>query len=187
MNMKPENVLSGQVILEKEIKHRKVVIRYPVWEDLYMFKQFRNALHVEQVMCSHQEMDLPKSCDHLCQILKKLETEKERRLFVFLDDELVGEGNATKNYTGLWITIGIMLSQNARGLGLGRLVMELLEEEAGKLGSNRLSLTVWEENSVAVELYRKIGYREVGKLPEWEPLPQGGRTGLIYMVKEILD
>ncbi|MFP4382471.1 MAG: GNAT family N-acetyltransferase [Spirochaetia bacterium] len=185
--MKSENVLSGQIILEKAIRERLVVIRYPVWEDLYSFMRFRNELHEEQVMCSHQEMDLPKSCDHLCQILKKLETEKERRLFIFLDDQLVGEANATKNYTGLWITIGIMLSRKARGLGLGRLVMNLLEEEARKLGSTRLSLTVWEENTVAVELYRKIGYREVGKLPEWEPLPRGGRTGLIYMVKEILD
>ncbi|GMV95667.1 MAG: hypothetical protein AMXMBFR83_00390 [Phycisphaerae bacterium] len=49
-----------------------------------------------------------------------------------------------------------------RGAGLGRLLMELVLEEAFARGAYRVSLMVFPENEAACRCYRSVGFREVG-------------------------
>jgi RimJ/RimL family protein N-acetyltransferase len=54
----------------------------------------------------------------------------------------------------------IDLAPSARGRGLGREAMQLLEERARELGARTVELNVFGGNEVARGLYRSLGYAE---------------------------
>lgn len=176
---------AGEIVFQEERKGKQVVIRYPLWQDLHGFMALRNKLDDEQVMASHQHLELPRACDLLGEILKRLVLDQQRMLFVFIDGKLVGEASATRNYNPDYAVVGLALAPEARGLGLGRLLMQLLEDECRKLGREKAYLTVWGENTVAVDLYRKLGWQDVGCFPDWEEMPDGSRSDLLHMIKDL--
>ncbi|MFC4586039.1 GNAT family N-acetyltransferase [Sphaerisporangium corydalis] len=59
----------------------------------------------------------------------------------------------------------IMAHPSARGLGLGRLVVGALVENARAAGIETLTLGVRGNNHGAIELYEELGFREWGRLP----------------------
>lgn len=58
--------------------------------------------------------------------------------------------------------LGIAVADRYQNMGLGRLLMELLFEEARAQGKAGLQLTVYKENPRAIHLYEAIGFRIVG-------------------------
>ena len=67
--------------------------------------------------------------------------------------------------------------------------MSILEQEARKLGLQRIFLVVWGLNEAAYRLYLKVGYREVGRITKWfEKEDEAGNVVLsdrVDMIKEI--
>ncbi|MFC4009684.1 GNAT family N-acetyltransferase [Nonomuraea purpurea] len=59
----------------------------------------------------------------------------------------------------------IMAHPEARGLGLGRLVVTALIDSARAAGIEMLTLGVRGNNHGAIELYESLGFREWGRLP----------------------
>ncbi len=55
-------------------------------------------------------------------------------------------------------SLGIAIHPSARGIGLGRALMLYLHTEARRRGAPRIRLKVYPENTVAVDLYRSLGY-----------------------------
>ncbi|WML39700.1 GNAT family N-acetyltransferase [Neobacillus sp. OS1-2] len=58
--------------------------------------------------------------------------------------------------------LGIAVMKNARGKGIGKLLMEKLIETASSDGFSSLSLSVDPKNSQAVQLYKKLGFEQCG-------------------------
>lgn len=56
---------------------------------------------------------------------------------------------------------GVALKPEYRGQGVGTQLMKLAEQQARIRKFKSLSLVVFEANSAAVELYKKLGYREI--------------------------
>jgi RimJ/RimL family protein N-acetyltransferase len=93
---------------------------------------------------------------------------------IYLDGQLVGEMGYQKDPRHLYkkepgtawigITIG---EESARGKGLGPLAMKHLEEEIRKAGYKRIELGVFEFNTPAQKLYQKMGYAEIGRIPNF--------------------
>ncbi|WP_448535496.1 GNAT family N-acetyltransferase [Pseudothermotoga sp.] len=52
---------------------------------------------------------------------------------------------------------------NFRGIGIGKLLMEKAQGDAMKIGSKRLILETEESNTIALSLYRKLGFEVVEK------------------------
>ncbi|MEY3561237.1 MAG: tRNA ((37)-N6)-threonylcarbamoyltransferase complex transferase subunit TsaD [Actinomycetota bacterium] len=78
------------------------------------------------------------------------------------DGELVGyAGLATipGTFTSDIQTIGI--AESSRGKGLGLQLMDALLTQAKRLGSERVMLEVRADNSVAISLYRKLGFEQI--------------------------
>lgn len=72
-----------------------------------------------------------------------------------------------KKETGTaWIGITIG-EESARGKGLGKLAMQYLEGEIRKAGYKRIELGVFEFNLSAQKLYQKMGYVEIGRIPNF--------------------
>ena len=53
---------------------------------------------------------------------------------------------------------------DARGLGLGRKLMEAVFERARKDGFSRVYLTTSNGQATAIRLYRKMGFKELGRV-----------------------
>ena len=95
---------------------------------------------------------------------------------------MLGEGFTQKSGHD-YCTIGLALIARARGLGIGTRLMQVLEDESRRLGARRLYLTVWSANVSAVHVYRKVGYIESGRRPDWVLMDSGETCDLIDMVK----
>lgn len=93
---------------------------------------------------------------------------------IHLNDQLVGEmsfqidpAHLYKKESGTaWIGITIG-EESARGKGLGVTAMKFLEEEIRTAGYKRIELGVFEFNTTAQKLYQKMGYVEIGKIPDF--------------------
>lgn len=85
----------------------------------------------------------------------------------------------------------IMAHPSARGLGLGRLVVQSLVDNARTAGCEIAMLGVRGNNHGAIELYEQIGFRECGRMPNaiavgnerwddvWMYLPLGYPEGTV--------
>lgn len=93
---------------------------------------------------------------------------------IYNHEKLIGEmsyqidpPHLYKKETGTaWIGITIG-EESARGMGFGTLAMQYLEDEIRKAGYQRIELGVFEFNTAAQKLYLKMGYSEIGRIPEF--------------------
>jgi RimJ/RimL family protein N-acetyltransferase len=93
---------------------------------------------------------------------------------IYLGDELIGEMNYMVEPQHLYkkepgtAWIGITIGEpEGRGKGVGSKAMQFLEEEIRQKGLNRIELGVFEFNTQAQKLYRKMGYKEIARLPNF--------------------
>ena len=90
---------------------------------------------------------------------------------IYVDGELVGEMSYQVDPKQLhrkipgsaWIGINIG-EASARGKGIGTQAMAYLEEQIKARGLIRIELGVFEFNTNAIKLYKKMGYREIGRI-----------------------
>ncbi len=93
---------------------------------------------------------------------------------IYIDDSLVGEmnymidpGHLYKKVTGTaWIGITIGEAES-RGKGVGFKAIQFLEDEIKKQGLNRIELGVFEFNTQAYNLYKQLGYQEIGRIADF--------------------
>lgn len=64
-----------------------------------------------------------------------------------------------------WYICGITVTPEHRGHGIGKRLMQIAREQALDHGYNRLSLVVFEKNTIAVRLYRQLGYEIIKRAP----------------------
>ena len=112
-------------------------------------------------------------------------------LLVFLDKELVGitEISSKKNSVLRHIgELGISVHRDARGKGIGLLLMRLIIQETKKRLPHIkiLILNVFGENVIAQKLYKKVGFHKFGQLPKGVR-HHGKFDSLIYMYKQLRD
>jgi len=61
--------------------------------------------------------------------------------------------------------IGITIGEKiARGKGIGFSAMQFLEEQIKQQGLKRMELGVFEFNTVAINLYKKLGFKEIARI-----------------------
>jgi RimJ/RimL family protein N-acetyltransferase len=107
-------------------------------------------------------------------VQKQIQNSNFKRFMIDVDGIAVGNTGfcidfnecVTKEPGTAWlgITIG---EASARGKGIGKIAMEHLEEAAKNAGAKRFELGVFEFNSVALNLYKKIGYKEIQRIPNF--------------------
>jgi DNA-binding MarR family transcriptional regulator/GNAT superfamily N-acetyltransferase len=92
----------------------------------------------------------------------ELRPPKGEMLVAYLREEPVGCG-ALKHFGGGGVTDikRMWLAEGARGLGLGRRLLETLEQRAARSGARTVRLETSDLLVEAVALYRSAGYREV--------------------------
>jgi ribosomal protein S18 acetylase RimI-like enzyme len=66
---------------------------------------------------------------------------------------------------GTWYICGVALYSGYRGQGIGSQLLEIARRQARERGYRQTSLVAFEQNSGAVRLYRRLGYREIARAP----------------------
>ena len=152
-----------------QIRFKQLVVPTPeIAMQMNAWANDREIVHLMRPSFSQEELDATTEVS-----VEKLDERIERGYVIYLvyaNEHLVGEINyivdppqlMIKETGSAWlgITIG---DASARGRGIGAQAMEYLESEIRAAGLARMELGVFEYNERAIRLYRKMGFREIGR------------------------
>lgn len=167
--------IPGTVVFEgKSSKGLPVVIRYPENRDLDNLLMFINKLSKENtfIRFSGETIDRAQEIKYLDSVLTGMEKGNSVTLNCYVRGELAGgssierdtSGKSRSNHVGIF---GISILKKFRGEGIGKLLMKHCLKEAKKQIKDLriVKLIVYEQNSIAMNLYKKFGFAEYGRLP----------------------
>jgi len=165
-----EFMKTGDIIREFVAKDgRKVILRTLKWEDLDDLLDFINSLVEEGAnILKTEKVSRDEEIDWLSSVFKRMEKSEIFCLAAEVDGHLVANsevirGTGYSRHVGF---IGIAIKKGFRGIGIGTEMMKALEEHARKIGLKVLTLSVFANNQHAINLYRKMGFVETGRVPK---------------------
>jgi GNAT superfamily N-acetyltransferase len=88
-------------------------------------------------------------------------------LVAYIDGHAVGCGAVRRNEPGVAEIKRMYVAPDARGRGVGRLILDELEAVARQLGVHRLVLETGPRQPEALALYRRAGYVEIPLFGEY--------------------
>lgn len=163
----------GHVIFKgKTSEGVEVAIRYPKADDLQDLLQYINALSRERTYVSFQGEQLTEEEEKkfLDSVLEKMAKNEDIHLLAYSNNKLIGVTNITlKEKNNKHVAVyGISVASQYRNQGLGELLMaKILEDAKNNLPTLKIvTLEVFANNNVAIELYKKFGFRQYGRLPK---------------------
>lgn len=121
------------------------------------------------------------------QYLKSLKESLNNRLLIaLLGDEIIGVASIGSPYTPRDRHVGelgIVIKQRFWGFGLSRVLMEDLIDWAKESSIlSILRLEVAESNIRAIELYKKYGFQETGRIPKGIKREEGEEDSLLMVL-----
>jgi len=160
----------GQVIQTFTLKDgRKAVIRAPRWEDLDDLMDFINSLVREEApILREKEVSRIEEAEWLARQLVSREKGELIHFVAEVDGKVVASAEIRKRrghqkHVGV---LGIAVKSGYRRLGIATKLIEVLLEEAKKQGLKVIILDVYEKNLPALKLYKRMGFKEVGRIPK---------------------
>ncbi len=107
-------------------------------------------------------------------------------ILAFVDGEYAGncsfDGRTGSRREKHRAEIGIALLQKFTGFGLGKLMLERLIQRIKELGFEQAELNVVDGNKRAIRLYKSLGFRECGRIPNANKYDDGTYSDDIMMV-----
>lgn len=170
----------------------KIIFRPPTREDGKAMCDYINILSEERTFITFQgeKMSLAEEIKHLESQLERIYKKLSVALLVFCEGDLIGISGIdlkvrTERHIGLF---SISIAKDFRGQGIGSKLMELVIEEAQKnlLGLEIIILGCFANNTLAIEMYKKFGFVEYGRLPKGIKL-ENGYVDHIYMYKAVKE
>lgn len=156
----------------KTKKGKDLSVRYPEANDVKEMLRFINELSDEKTFITYQgeHETLESETKYLETRLKEITDKKAVHLLIFYGIQLIAAAeihmmDKTGRHVGV---LGITVAKNFRGEGLGKLLMDLIVKEAEKEMSDLkiVRLEVYSTNSIAQNLYQKMGFEKYGELPD---------------------
>lgn len=164
---------AGQIIYQgKTKKGKQILIRSLVKDDVAIIRDYMNTLSKEQTFIRFQgeQISFEDEKKYVESQLEKIAKNQAIKLLAFCKDRLIGVCDIVmcdkvESHVG---GVGLTIAKDYRGEGIGKLLMQLVLEEAKKniqqLKVARLG--VFANNPVAKVLYEKMGFSEYGRLPK---------------------
>lgn len=116
-------------------------------------------------------------------IKNAVKTKSGVSLVAWKGNKIIGEAQGLR---GKWrdedkVCIGISVARKYRGQGLGqKLLTKVIKLVKKRLKPKIIYLTAVADNGPAVALYKKVGFREKGRLPKWQKA-RGKYRDYVYM------
>ncbi|GIW63570.1 MAG: N-acetyltransferase [Patescibacteria group bacterium] len=149
-----------------------VTIRYPRWQDLDKLLEYTNNLAQEDtyIALDNRAISRDEEIEYLSSTFKAIEQGNKVLLIAELNNKIISVADikrksnfAKEKHIGI---LGISVSKDYRGLGLGKVMLSSVIKEASNVisGLKMIVLEVFSENEVAVNLYKRFGFVEFGRL-----------------------
>lgn len=163
---------TNQIMFKDKTKNNKIInFRYPTIDDAEILKNYINKISLEKTYISYQgeQQTLEEEKQWLESIIKGINENKCVHILAFIDKKLVGGSDISlgKYFAKHVGNFGITIDIDYRGLGIGKKIMEITINEAVKKlnGLKIIKLGVFSNNTIAQNLYKKMGFVEFGRLP----------------------
>lgn len=150
---------------------KEIKFRYPTINDAQIITDFINKASKEKTFIQFQgeELKLEDEKKWLESTIQKIKKKEKIYLMAFVDGKFAGSSdielaNMIRKHIGIF---GIIIDNNFRGDGIGKLLMDLVIKEATKnlKGLKIITLECFANNKVAISLYQKMGFIKFGQLP----------------------
>ncbi|MBU7004466.1 MAG: GNAT family N-acetyltransferase [Theionarchaea archaeon] len=147
---------------------RKVVLRTPIWGDLDDLLDMINTAVEERVdIFADKPVKRNAEAEWLGRKLAKIENDQVIGLVALCEGKVVGSSEVEK-YTGAMSHVGelgALVKGGYREAGIGTAMLETLIRESRSEGLEILTLRVYSGNDLALHVYKKVGFRETGRVP----------------------
>ena len=147
-----------------------ITFREPQSRDAPRLLEYINNLVAEDAqILINQKQNQAEEAKYLKQTLEKIANRQKIQLLAFHKDTLIGncridKGQYRASHVG---TFGISIRQEYRSEGLGTKLSQLVLQQAReKLGITLVKLDVFTTNKPALILYRKLGFKQYGQIPQ---------------------
>jgi ribosomal-protein-alanine N-acetyltransferase len=104
---------------------------------------------------------------------------------VLENDQVIGHGILSVA-AGECHLLNVCITPQQQGRGLGRLLVEHLLEQATRQDAARVYLEVRPSNQVARELYKSMGFDEIGRRKGYYPA-ETGREDAVVLTRALID
>jgi len=160
-----------KMIEEFKVRGKVVRFRYPKFEDVDGLLTHINSLVEERAFIGKQKkVSRKEELRYVRRLLKEIERKRAVALIVEVDRKILGAGEVKKagldasRHTG---NLSVALRKEIRGLGIGeRLTKSLIREAKKRLNLRIVKLEVFANNKPAYNLYKKLGFKEVGRIKD---------------------
>ncbi len=159
----------------KTFQGKKIKISKPSIKDLKRIKNFQdyiNSLVKEEAQIGrNKKISLKEEKEWLLKLLKGMKQGKIVLLIVEDNNKIIGNtsiglGKERQNHIG---DFGIAIRKGYRGMGIGSYLMKeiiKLAQKELKPKPRIIQLSVFSTNKLAIELYKKYGFKRVAKIPD---------------------
>lgn len=171
---------------------QKYTIRYPSKDDAVLMLDYINNLSKEKTFIRFQgeQVSLEEETKYLEDELEKIHDHKSIILLIESDGVIYGIADInlkdkSSRHEGVF---GISLHKEFRGQGIGKILLRLTIDEAVKNipDLKLITLGVFGNNKLAVDMYKKEGFTEYGRLPRGA-IHRDKYVDHIYMYKRVRD
>jgi len=168
---------------------REVILRTLKWEDLDDLIDMMNSLIEEGAdITLNQKLTKEQETDWLARKLAEIEKGKAFMIGAEVDGKIVAtsEFNLKSGYSTHVGDLGIVIRKGHRDVGIGSEMLKILVSQAEKMGLKMLTLSVFSTNQRAKHVYEKVGFKEIGCIPN-KFLKNGKFIDEIIMIKQLTD
>ena len=173
---------------------RRIVLRQLKRNDIRAATRFANTLAREKktnldlgIVSLEKRVTEKDERKFLNRIVSGRRTQDEISLGAFDGDKMVGHCHVSRRkqsdvrHTGVY---GITVIDGYRGVGIGRMLTEEVLREASKSGVWLVELEVMGINEAAIGLYKKMGFRKAGVIPN-KIMRKGRHIDIVVMYVDL--
>lgn len=178
----------GQILKKISLRRGKeVVIRVVKKNDCRQLLDFINSIIKEDdFIIKTKKLTFKEEKQWLKKEIKDILENKGILICALVDSKIVGTCSIFKEEGRLSHIgkLGISIRKEYGGEGIGSVLMKEALELAKQLGIKIVCLSVFETNKIALNFYKKFGFKIYGRLPKGV-LRRGKYIASIYMYKEL--
>jgi RimJ/RimL family protein N-acetyltransferase len=161
----------GKVIRTFSAKDgREIVLRTPMWSDLDDLMAMINSLVEERAdILIDEKVSRDQEIDWFSRALARLEKDEAFYMVAQVGGKVVGNSEVARKTSGHDRhvgSLGIVIRNGYRNLGIGTEMMKTLIEQARAMNLKLLTLGVYATNKHAHHVYQSVGFVDAGRIPK---------------------
>lgn len=172
---------------EFDLNGRKLVLRNAVEDEAEMLLKYLKQVYAETPFLIQEPDEITFTIDDEKKYIKENnDSDSDLLLIGMLDGKHVGNCSLMGNHARRLkhrTSLGIVLYLEFTGLGIGKIMIEEVCKIAKENGIEQVELEVAANNRNAISLYEKLGFENVGTLPNNMKYSDGTYTDVHFMVK----